>query len=1066
MLRLLEFSLRQRVLILIFAVAVAAGGLYSFRTIPIDAFPDVTTVLVQVVIKAQGLSPVEIERFVTFPIELQLRGAPGLTDIRSLSKVGVSIITLTFRDDIDIYLARQVVLERVLEVQDLLPPGSVSQLVPNYTGLGEVFQFYLEGPHDEDPGYEPTIEELTERRTLVDWVIRPTLKGLPDVVDVNSLGGYVKQYQVIVDPGLLRKYDLALHDVYQAVAKNNANAGGNILERDDEKFIVRGIGLIRSLEDVENIILREVRGTPVYLRDVAEVRFGHAVRHGASVLNGKREVVSGLVLMLRGGNARDVVQTVKDKIREIHEKKILPGGLRIVPFYDRLELIDASLHTVYKALIEGILFVIVVLYLYLGTVRSALAITAVLIVAPLGTFIVMNYFGLTANLMSLGGLAISLGMITDAAIVQVENVSRHLSEASEEDRRSIERRLPIVLRGVAEVRGPSLFGELIIALTFMPILGLVGMEGKMFGPLALTIMMALFVSLVLSFTLSPVLCLLLLKGDDHEDPILMRWAKRGYRPMLDWALAHRSAVLLSAVALLTGSLALFPFLGGEFIPVLNEVAITPQTIRHPSISLEESIQIEKDMQRAVMEFPEVTKVVSKIGRSELANDPQEPNASDPVVSLKPMDQWTTARTKPELDQAVRKRLEKVPGANFLLSQPIQQRVDELLSGVRSEATVKVMGEDLGILRKTAEQIQSIMSEIPGVADVRVEQLFGQVYLAIDIDRHKIARYGVNVAQINEIISTAIGMEPATHVYEGQKRFDLTLRYPEPYRNSVESIRNILLRTTSGALIPLADLAKVELREGPALISREQLQRRIYIGFNTYGRDIQSIVQEAQKKIAQAVSLPPSYEIVWGGSFENMQRAMARLKIIVPLTVGIMFFLLYVSFNSFRYATLIILNLPLALIGGIFGLWITGEYLSVPASVGFINLFGIAVLNGIVLVSYIVDLRRDVGSLRDAVVQGSLLRLRPVLMTATVALLALTPLALATGVGSEVQRPLAVVVISGLLTSTALTMIVLPTLYAWFAGTERDRSGRSERRLAGATPDGSREGQRAALERSS
>jgi len=1032
MLTLLEFALRQWMLVLIFAAAIALGGLYAFYTIPIDAFPDVTTVLVQVVTKAQGLSPAEIERFVTFPIELQLRGAPGLTDIRSLSKVGVSIITLTFRDDIDIYLARQVVLERVLEVQDLLPPGSTSQLVPNYTGLGEVYQFYLEGPHDDDPGYEPTVEELTERRTLVDWVVRPLLKGLTDVVDVNSLGGYVKQYQVIVDPGLLRKYDLALHDVFDAVSKNNANAGGNILERDDEKFIVRGIGLIHSLEDIDNIILREVRGTPVYVRDVADVRFGHAVRHGAAVLNAKREVVSGLVLMLRGGNARDVVQEIKDKIREIHDKKILPNGLRIVPFYDRMELIDASLHTVYKALIEGILFVVVVLYLYLGTLRSALAITVVLIVAPLGTFIIMKYFGLTANLMSLGGLAISLGMITDAAIVQVENVTRHLAEVSEAERDTLVKRLPIVLRGVAEVRGPSLFGELIIALTFVPILGLVGMEGKMFGPLALTIMIALFVSLVLSFTLSPVLCLLLLKGGDHDDPFLVRWAKRAYRPLLDWSLDHRKTVLVASFALLAFSLALFPFLGGEFIPVLNEVAITPQTIRHPSISLEESIQIEKDMQRAVLEFPEVTMVVSKIGRSELANDPQEPNASDPVVSLKPMDQWTTARTKSELDQAVRKRLEKVPGANFLLSQPIQQRVDELLSGVRSEATVKVMGEDLTVLRRAAEQIQSLMSRIQGVADVRVEQLFGQVYLAIDIDRHKIARYGVNVAQIQEIISTAIGMEAATHVYEGQKRFDLTLRYPEPYRDSVESIRNILLRTTSGALIPLGDLATVELREGPALISREQLQRRIYIGFNTYGRDIESIVKEAQQKIAQQIKLPPNYDIVWGGSFENMQRAMARLKIIVPITVAIMFLLLYISFNSLRYATLIIVNLPLALIGGIVGLWVTGEYLSVPASVGFINLFGIAVLNGIVLISYIVDLRKRTGSVHDAVLKGSMLRLRPVLMTATVALLALTPLALATGVGSEVQRPLAVVVISGLLTSTGLTMIVLPILFRMFA----------------------------------
>lgn len=1032
---LLEFSLRQRILVLIFSASMAAGGLYAFKSIPIDAFPDVTTILIQVVTKAEGLSPAEIERFVTFPIELQLRGAPGLTDIRSFSKVGASIITVVFRDDIDIYLARQIVLERVLEVQGLLPPGATSQLVPNYTGLGEVYQFYLDGPHDNEPGYQPTIEELTERRTLVDWVIRPLLKGLPDVVDVNSMGGYVKQYQVIVNPGLLLKYDLALHDVFQAVAKNNANAGGNILEKDEEKYIVRGIGLIHTLEDIGNIILREVHGTPVYIRDVAEVRFGHAVRHGATVLNGSREVVSALVLMLRGGNAREVVQAVKDKIDEIHDKHILPGGLRIVPFYDRMDLVNAALHTVYKALIEGIIFVVIVLYLYLGDIRSALAVTIVLIVAPLGTFIVMRYYDLTANLMSLGGLAISLGMITDAAIIQVENVSRHLSEASEDDRRSVERRLPIVLKGVAEVRGPSLFGELIIALTFLPILGLVGMEGKMFGPLALTIMMALFVSLLLSFTLSPALCLLLLRGGGHADPFVVRWAKRGYRPILDWAMANPKILLSGAGALLIGSLALFPFLGGEFIPILNEVAITPQTIRHPSISLEESIQIEMDMQRAVMEFPEVTKVVSKIGRSEIGNDPQEPNASDPVVSLKPMEEWTTAETKTELDQAVRKRLEKVPGATFLLSQPIQQRVDELLSGVRSEATVKVLGDDLNVLRKTGEQISAIMGDIRGVADVRIEQLFGQVYLAIDIDRGKIARYGVNVAQIQEIISTAIGMEAATQVYEGEMRFDLTLRYPESARNSVETIRNILLRTTTGSLVPLGDLARVELREGPALISREQLQRRIYIGFNTYGRDIESIVTEAQSKIAK-LKLPPSYQIVWGGSFDNMRRAMSRLKIIVPITIGMIFLLLYVTFNSFRYATMIMLNLPLALIGGIIGLWVTGEYLSVPASVGFINLFGVAVLNGVVLVSYIDQLRDDTPSLNDAVARGCMLRLRPVLMTATVALLALTPLALATGVGSEVQRPLAVVVISGLLTSTGLTLLVLPVLFLWF---DRKRS---------------------------
>jgi heavy metal efflux system protein len=742
-------------------------------------------------------------------------------------------------------------------------------------------------------------------------------------------------------------------------------------------------------------------------------------------------VVTGIVLMLRGANARDVVERVKEQVRSIHAKDLLPDGLRIVPFYDRLELITAALKTIYKALLEGVVCVVVVLFLFLGEVRSALAVAAVLVVAPLVTFIAMNFAGLSANLMSLGGLAISLGMIADAAIIQVENVERHLGSASNTVRGSIIKRLPVVLQAVLEVRKPSMFGELIIAVTFLPLLSLVGMEGKMFSPLALTIMLALFASLVLSLTLSPVLCLVMLKAGHEKDSFLVRWAKRLYLPTLQWAMSHRLTVLAIAVALLAGSLALFPFLGGEFIPILNEAAITPQTIRHPSISLDQSIEIEKDMQRAVLEFPEVRMVVSKIGRSELGNDPQEPNASDPVVLLTPVDTWTTGSTKAELDDAIRTRLERVPGANFLLSQPIQQRVDELLSGVRSEATVKVLGEDLEVLRKTGEEIQAIMNSVRGVKDVRVEQLFGQSYLTIDIDRGKIARHGINVAHIREIITTAIGQEAATQVYEGQRRFDLIVRYPEQYRNSVETISNILLVSASGALIPLGDLAKVELREGPALISREGLQRRIYIGFNTMGRDIESIVAEAQQKIAKQVKLPPSYHLVWGGSFENMQRAMARLKIIVPMTIVLIFILLYSSFNSVRYAALIILNLPFAIIGGIVALWLTGEYLSVPASVGFINLFGIAVLNGIVLVSYIVKEREDGRHGDEAIIDACVLRLRPVLMTAFVALLALIPLALAHGIGSEVQRPLAVVVIGGLLSSTPMTLLVIPALFPWF-----------------------------------
>ena len=1024
---LLQLALRQRVLVVVIALALSLGGLYAFQTIPIDAFPDVTTVLVQVVTKAPGLSPEEIERFVTFPLELQLTGAPGLVEVRSLSKVGLSMIDVIFEDNVDIYLARQVVLERVLEVQDQLPPGSLSQLVPNTTGLGEVYQYVLKGPQDDTAGTKITESELMARRTLQDWLIRPLLKGLPDVVDVNSLGGFVKQYQVMVDPGLLRKYNLGLHDIFTAVEQNNANAGGNILEKNSERYIVRGVGLIKTVADIEQIVVKEVGGTPVYIRDVAEVRIGSAIRHGAAVINGQQETVTGIVLMLRGGNAREVVQAVKAKIDDIHAHKLLPDGLRIVPFYDRIELITAALGTVYKALLEGMLLVVVVLFLFLGNVRSALIVTATLLLTPLATFIVMDRVGLTANLMSLGGLVIAIGMMVDGSVVVVENIYRHLSEHRDASTGT----MPTILRASMEVGQPVVFGILIIIIVFFPILSLQGMEGKMFQPLAYTIIIALLISLLLSLTLSPVLCSLVLKDAREEDTLLLRWIKRAYLPALGWALGHRRMVLGLALVLLAASLALFPFLGGEFIPILNEGSVSPQTIRLPGISLEKSIEIEKEMQRAILEFPEARMVVSKIGRTELGNDPQEPNSSDPVVSLTPMDQWKTAHTKAELDDAIRRRLQRIPGANFLISQPIQQRVDELVSGVRSEATVKVLGEDLDVLRSTAEKIQIIMSGIQGVKDVRVEQLFGQSYLTIDIDRGKIARHGINVAHVREIITTAIGAEPATRVYEGQRRFDLILRYPEQYRDSVDTISNILLTTASGALIPLGNIAKVELREGPALISREGLQRRIYVGFNTFGRDIESIVHEAQTKITRQVPLPTGYRLQWGGAFENMQRAMARLKIVVPLTIGVIFLILFSSFNSLRHAALIILNLPFALIGGIAALWLTGEYLSVPASVGFINLFGVAVLNGIVLVSYINKLRAEGMAGDEAVVTGCSLRLRPVLMTAVVALLGLLPLALSHGIGSEVQRPLAIVVIGGLVSSTLLTLIVLPVLYQWF-----------------------------------
>lgn len=1023
---LLGFSLRRPFLILLIAGMLALVGLYAFRTIPIDAFPDVTSVLVQVVTKAPGLSPEEVERLVTFPIEQQVTGVPHLTELRSLTKVGLSLITVVFDDEMDIDLARQLVLERLIEVRESLPPGSEPMMMPNSTGLGEVFQYYIEGPAQEGMDAAAVERELIEQRTVQDWVVRPLLKGIPEVIDINSLGGYVKQYQVNVEPELLHKYDLSLHDVFTAVANNNANAAGNVLEKHAEKYIVRGAGLIRSLSDVEGIVVKEEGGTPVHIHDVAQVQIGHAVRHGAAVLNGEREVVTGIVLMLRGGNASHVVDGVKRKIAEIEEKGLLPSGWRIVPFYDRLELISAALATVYKALGEGILLVVIVLFVFLGDTRSALIVTATLILTPLVTFFVMDQFELTANLMSLGGLTIAIGMMVDGSVVVVENIHRHLSDP----RHKGLPRAGIILNAAQEVSRPVVFGILIIIIVFLPILSLHGMEGKMFKPMAYTIMIALLVSLVLSISLSPVLCALTLRAGHEVDPWVLRWAKRIYLPVLRWALGHQRIVLTSAVLLLAGALAVFPFLGAEFIPILNEGTLAPQTIRLPSISLDQSIKIEREMQRAVMEFPEVLSVVSKIGRTELGNDPQEPNESDPVVVLRPMDEWTTASTMPELKERIRERLARVPGAGFLLSQPIQQRVDELISGVRTEATVKLFGSDLETLRLHGDQIAGILSTIRGVKDVKVEQLFGQPYITIDIDRNKIARHGINVSDVREIIATAIGGKSATRVYEGQQRFELVVRFPEKNRDSIQTIGNIRLKSLGGAFIPLSDMGTIRMHEGPGRISREQLQRYLSVGFNTHGRDIGSIVEEAQALIAREVPLPNGYTVVWGGSFENMQRAMGRLRIIVPVTIIVIFLLLFSSFSSIQQAAMIILNLPFAMIGGIVALWVTGEYVSVPASVGFINLFGVAVLNGIVLVSYMNTLRREGQSVEQSILSGCLLRLRPVLMTALVALLGLVPLAFAQGIGSEVQRPLAVVVIGGLVSSTLLTLVVLPVLYKW------------------------------------
>ena len=1029
---LLEFSLRQRILVLGLACLVSIAGVLAFQSIPIDAYPDVTNIQVQVLTEAGGLSPVEVERFITYPLELQMTGLPGLAEIRSLSKFALSQITVVFNDDVDIYFARQLVLERIMAAKERLPDGIEPVMAPVTTGLGEVYHYYVEGPHATATDANVVEAELTDQRTLQEWVLRPLLKGVPGVIDVNGMGGFVKQYQVLVDPAKLRKFDLTLHQVYGAVVKNNANVGGNVMERHAERAIVRGLGLIKSLSDIESIIVKESGGTPVFVRDVAEVRIGHAVRHGAVVLNGEREVVIGTVLMLRGGNARQVVESVKNKIEDLQQSNVLPGGTKLISFYDRIELVNAAISTVRDALIEGIVLVTFVFFFFLGHVRSAIIVTVTLVVTPLVTFIAMEWLGLSANLMTLGGLAIAIGEIADGSLVVVENAYRHLAQHSDASQES---RLGIILQATKEVGRPIVFGILIISVVFLPLLALQGMEGKMFAPLAYTLVIALLASVIVTLTLSPVLTSLLLRGDNLQDTALTSWMKQGYLPVLQWTLRHPSLILTISIAIVLCSLAVVPFVGREFIPLLEEGSLTPQVVKLPSVSLAESIELEKQTQQVMLEFPEVKTAVSRIGRAEIPYHPEDLYESDPIVSLNDRSTWKTAKTQSELTDAIRKKLAEIPGISVLMSQPIQERVDELISGIRTECAIKLFGDDLDVLRDKAEEIAALIQQINGVKDIKVEQIAGQPYLVIDIDRQKIARFGINVSDVQEIITTAIGGRSATEIYEGERRFQLTLRFPESYRNSVGAVGEIRVKSATGAFIPMSDLAKIEMREGPARISREHVKRRVYIGFNVVGRDIGGVVDEGRAKLAAQLHLPEGYTVVWGGAFENMERANARLMVVVPITLGLVFFLLFWAFHSFRYATLIILNLPFALIGGVVSLWLSGQYLSVPASIGFIELFGLAVGNGIVLVSYINQLRHEGRQIDEAILAGCSLRLRPVVMTMMTTLLGLLPLALAQGIGAEVQRPLASVVIGGLFTSTALTLVVLPALYSMIAGQE-------------------------------
>jgi len=1038
--RLMALSLRNRLVVGLVVVVLVAVGTWAARTIPIDAFPDVTNIQVEVVSTAPGLSPIEIEQFVTYPVETSMRGLPGLVLMRSVTKYGISVVTLVFRDDVDIYFARQLVFERLAEAKRRVPEGVDTTLGPVATAMGEIYQYTLERRSaaggaagaiaDARPGHAapanpaPTIDELTRQRTIQDWVVTPLLKSVQGVTEVNSFGGYLQQYQVIVDPDRLLKYELPVEAVHEAIRTNNSNVGGNIVAQQSEQYIIRGVGLIRTEDDIRKIVLKSAGGTPVYVGDIGEVRIGHAVRQGAAQKDGTREVVGGIVMMLRGENSREVVARVEEKVREINESAVLPERLAIVPFYERSSVVDASTRTVLTALAEGSALVLVVLALFLWSVRGALVVILALPLSALLTFAVMRVIGLSANLMSLGGLAISIGMVIDATIIQVENVQRHLTLHFSPDGR-----MATVLRAAVEVRKPSIFGELIIALTFVPVVALQGMEGKMFSPLAFAVVLALLSSLLLSIFVIPVVCLAVLRPVHRTSPVF-EMNRRAYMPALRWALTHRAIVLgISAMTLTAAAIAL-PRLGTEFMPIMDEGAFDMDIQLLPGVSLDKALEVSGEIERRLKTFPELETIVSRTGQTGVAVEARGVDKTGFVGALKPRPEWTSARSRGELTDKMREAIADLPGVVASFSQPIQCRIDELVAGTRAQVIVKLFGDDTAVLKQKASEMAAVLRGVDGASDLVVERVAGQPYLTVRVDREKLARYGVNASDVLHVIELGVAGIPVGQVYQDNRVFDIAIRFPEAKRQSADALGALLIDVPGGYFVALRELAEVTMVEGPVQISRENGQRRIGIEMNVVGRDIGSVVGDAQTELRRRVVLPPGYYLTWGGQFESQQQAMHRLMIIMPIVVGVIFVLLLLTFDSAWLASLVLINLPFAMVGGVFALIAWGLYLSVPASVGFIVLFGVAVLNGLVLVSYISQLRSEGASVAEAVRCGCETRLRAVLMTASIAIFSLIPMVFATGPGSEVQRPLAVVVIGGLLSSTALTLFVLPIIYSW------------------------------------
>ncbi len=1047
--RILKFSIHQRWVVLIATLAVAVLGVYNYQRLPIDAIPDITNVQVQINTEATGYSPLEVEQRITFPIETSIAGLPGLIETRSLSRYGLSQVTVIFQDGTDIYFARQLINERIQEVKGNLPSGINPVMGPIATGLGEIFMWTVEskaGALKQDG----TPYTSTDLRTIQDWVVRPQLRNIPGVTDVNTIGGYEKQYHVTPYPEKLIAYGLSFRDILHALSVNNANVGAGYIEHSGEQYLIRAPGQVVDIEDIRQIIIGNYKGVPIYIKDVAEVLLGKELRTGAATENGK-EVVLGTVFMLIGENSRTVSRRVAEKMIDVN--RTLPAGIVARTVYDRTTLVEKTIHTVKKSLAEGALLVIALLFLFSGNIRAALITALVIPLSMLFTITGMVSNKVSANLMSLG--ALDFGIVIDGAVIIVENCLRRLSEEQHRLGRLLTRaeRFGIVFDASKEVRKATMFGELIIMVVYLPILSLTGVEGKMFYPMAFTVIVALIGATILSMTFVPAAVALFFSGRFSEKEIfLMRWAKKAYTPVLNLAMHNRAFVITTASVLLVLSGLLAMRMGSEFLPSLDEGDLLVHALRIPGTSLSQAVEMQHVLEKKIKEFPEVQTVFSKIGTAEIATDPMPPSVADTFIMLKPRSDWPNPhKPKDDLVRELEESLKKIPGNNYEFTQPIQMRFNELIAGVRSDVAVKVFGDDMGVLLETGEEIAKVLEKTQGASDVKVEQVTGLPVLTIQMNRKEMARYGLNISDVQDVIEIAIGGKSAGQVFDGDRRFELLVRLPDDMRSNVEALKRlpIPLPNTGGAsngdLLPaaylegskrpsyitLGSIAEFNIKPGPNQISRENGKRRVVVTANMRGRDMGSFVKEAERRMKEDVTIPPGYWTSWGGQFEQMISAKKRLQIVTPIALLLIFFLLFTTFGNVKDAVLVFTVVPFALTGGVVALWLRGIPLSISAGVGFIALSGIAVLNGLVMVSFINTLRKEGSSLEQSILHGAIARLRAVLMTVTTDIVGFLPMAIAIGTGAEVQRPLATVVIGGLLSSTAITLLVIPVLYCIF-----------------------------------